>query len=96
MLATLYKRPHGATQEIDIQNIRPEDAEWFENNDVRISLEDIGVDTAVYADCGFKMDDDPEEDPDEVIVLAKGHSSEETMSALRAECEAQIVKRPRP
>lgn len=93
MLVTLYKRPNGHHEDIDIGNIADDDAEWFEANNVRISMEDCGIDTAVYADCGFHINDDPNEDPDEIIVFAKGRTCEETMTALRAECVAMMAEK---
>lgn len=96
MYVTLYKRPHGGTREIDIKNIRDEDSAWFTENGIAVSMEDCGFDTAVYADCGFRPDDDPEKDPDEIIVFAGKRNCEDTMADLRAKCEEEIATgRPR-
>lgn len=95
MLVTLYKRPHGATESIDMQNILPDDVTWFEENNVEVSLEEIGMDTIVYADCGFKVDDDPYEDPAEVTIFVGSKSCEETMTALRLLCKEEIKVRKR-
>ena len=80
----VYKRPDGRVVETTIYNIRQEDADWFRENNVAVSMEDLGGDFAVYADVGRRLNDDPNEDPDEVIVFAAGRSCEDTMAELRA------------
>lgn len=65
--ATLYKRPHGQTEEIAITNIRDEDADWLRANNIKISMEDLGGRICIYADYGCESEDG---DPMEHIIIA--------------------------
>jgi hypothetical protein len=87
MIATLYKKPDGRTQEIDIKNVLPEDESYFIRNRIVISMEDVGGMFAIYADIG-RRDEDGE--PIELIELSQGRSCEETLSALRKLCEEEL------
>lgn len=84
MIVTLYKRPNGRTQEIDIKNVLPDDEAYFTRHKTSISMEDVGGEFAIYADTG-REDEDGE--PIEVIEFSQGRSCEETLSALRKQCE---------
>lgn len=86
MIATLYKRPDGRTQEIDIKNVLPDDEAYFTRHNISISMEDVGGMFAIYADIG-QMDADGE--PIELIELSQGRSCEDTLSALRKLCEEE-------
>lgn len=88
MIVTLYKQPHGRTEEIDIRNVYPDDAEFFKTHDIKISMEDIGGMFAIYADTGAKTEDG---EPDELIELSQGRSCEESLNALRQQCEQVIA-----
>lgn len=80
MKVTLYKLPDGATEEVDIKNIFPEDEEYFTRNGISISMEPIGQEFVVYANIGGTYSED------EVLVLSKGRSCEETMAELVDQC----------
>lgn len=84
MIVTLYKQPDGRTQEIEIKNVLPDDEAYFSSQRIKISMEDVGGELAVYADTG-REDDDGE--PIEVIELSQGRTCEETLNALRKQCE---------
>jgi hypothetical protein len=86
MNVTIYKRPDGRSEVIDCRNVYPDDAKWFEDNHVAISMEDIGGGFAVYADTGKEVDGEP----DELIELSQGRTCEETLHALREQCEGVI------
>lgn len=88
MQVTIYKRPHGRSEKVNITNVRPSDAEWFEQHHAHISIEDVGNQFAVYADIGIKTEDD---EPYEVIVLSGNKSCEETLADLRKTC-TQLLK----
>jgi hypothetical protein len=83
MNVTLYKRPDGRTEVIDVRNVLPEDEQWFVEHNVKVSMEDIGDTIVVYADTGNTVDGEP----DEFIEIANGRTCEETLSALRKQCE---------
>lgn len=89
MNVTFYKSPHGRTETIDMRNVYPEDETWFAENHARISMEDLGGTFVIYADVGV-VDEDGE--PDEAIELSAGRSCEETLKALRSQCEAMLKK----
>ena len=87
MIVTLYKRPDGRKQEIDIKKVLPDDEAYFTRNRIGISMEDVGGMFAIYADLG-RMDEDGE--PIELIELSQGRSCEEALSALRKLCEEEL------
>lgn len=77
--ATVYIRPNGNTKEIEITNISPEDAQWLNDNNVKVSLEDAPPMLIIYADYGkTNHDGEPVEhlmvvraDSDCVAVMAR-------------------------
>lgn len=85
MQATLYKKPDGRKQIIEVKNVLPDDEKWFVENNIKISMEDIGGDFAVYGDTGMEDEDG---ETIEMIFIAQGRTCEETLSALRRECES--------
>ena len=90
MNVTFYLRPDGRTREMDIANVRDEDAAWFESNDVCISMEELTDSTyVIYADVGLYEDDG--ETPREIIhVTRPGETCEDALSKLRGMCEGAI------
>lgn len=88
MNVTFFLRPDGRQETHRITNITDADAHWFETNDVSVSMEDCGEFFTFYADCGLRVNDDPDEDPDEQIIITGPHEKcEDAMSRLRAVCE---------
>ncbi len=77
--ATLYIRPNGDTKEIKITLINPEDAQWLNDNNIKVSLEDAPPMLFIYADYGkTTLDGEPDEhllvvpaDSDCVAVMAR-------------------------
>ena len=69
--ATLYIRPNGATKEINITRINPEDAQWLNDNSVKVSLEDAPPLLIIYADYGKTT---PDGEPDEHLLLVPAYS----------------------
>jgi hypothetical protein len=90
--ATIYHRPHGRPEVIDLVNVDPADAAWFEANNVKISLEADGEEGAItYADIGLKDEDG---EPDELIEFSHGRNCVQTLAALRRQCEEHKAKEP--
>lgn len=87
MNVTVYHRPDGRKEVIRVHNVHPEDAQWFEEHGVAVSMEDIGGMFAVYGDIGRELDGEP----DEIIVLSQGMNCEGTLAKLRKECEEALV-----
>ena len=70
-------------QIIDIVKVRPEDAAFFERNNIKVSMEDLsGIGIIVY---GCPYDDMSEES--EVIVFANNQKFEDAMTELVNECK---------
>ena len=69
--ATLYIRPNGATKEIEITNISPEDAQWLNDNSVKVSLENAPPMLFIYADYGKTT---PDGEPDEHLLVVPADS----------------------
>ena len=67
---------------LDITNIRPEDAKFLQDNDIKVSMEELNGEIIVY---GCPYSDTSEES--EVIVFAGNNNCENTMSELVAKCK---------
>lgn len=73
VIATLFMPPRGERKQIEIKKVNQEDAEYINTNNIKVSLEELMTgDTAIYFDDGHFIDDDPSEDPDEIIIISKG------------------------
>lgn len=84
MKVTYYKSPNGHQEVIEISKINKEDENFFVENSIVISMEELAGDFVVYADTGFENEDG---DPEEFIEIAQGRSCEEVLKALRNSCE---------
>lgn len=83
MRVTYYRSPNGRQIEIDMANIYPEDEEWFQANQIDVSLEELSEGSiAVYG----KVGETEQGEPIEAIVLDLGRTCEETMKQLRHQC----------
>lgn len=77
-----YKRPTGEMRVISMSNIYPEDVDFFEDNDIVVSVEETQLGIVVY---GCPRSDKTEES--EIVIFAGSQKCEETMQRLRWECE---------
>lgn len=78
-----YARPNGRMREIEMSNIDQSEIQFFVENNIQVSVEELTTgDIVVY---GCPRDDQSEES--EVMVLAGKRSCQETMKALREKCE---------
>jgi len=77
----MYSRPRGFMREICMRNIEPEDIDFFERNDLVVSIEELAGDFIVYARPRSDVDEESE-----VLTFAKGRTCEQTMSELREIC----------
>lgn len=88
MKAVLYKRPDGRKENIWIANINEDDRAWFQEKYVRISMEDIGVGYAIWADVGLL---DEEGEPREVTYVTRGDElCADALHKVRLECEQML------
>ena len=100
MEVKLFKPPHGHSVVIDVSNVRTEDEKFFQENNIKISMEDVSAGGtpmfAVYADLGISYEyaDEYDDSGDniELLELSQGRSCEETLSALRVQCEEELKK----
>jgi hypothetical protein len=81
---TLFMRPNGHQTELEMTNIRPEDEAFLREHDVKISMEDCGVFTTIWADDGTVFEDDPTT-PNEIIYIVRGRETCE--DAMHNICE---------
>lgn len=87
---TLYQRPNGKQSVIELTEITKEDADYFNKNNFKISLEPQGDGTdniIIYADYGKK---DPDGEPEEIIIFSRGRECTECMTELRQLVENQL------
>ncbi len=88
---TMFIPPNGKREVIQVTKVRPEDEAWFIASSAKLSMEEVGGDVVMYADVGLMCQGEPEE----AIELAGGRSCEDTLSALRAQCERMLARRNR-
>lgn len=87
--ATVYVRPNGRKVETVIENIYEEDAEWFRQNEVILSLEDCGGFYAIFAECPNVVD--MEDEPISMTRLAKDNDKcEDVIKKLREDLKKAI------
>lgn len=87
MKVTLYKKPNGAKEVINVTKVYLADAAWFEESNAALSMEETGGTFVIYADVGLC---DKDGEPMEAIELANGRSCEDTLQALRIQCESML------
>lgn len=83
LTVTVFERPNGARNEVVIQNIRPEDANFFISNNLDVSMEELTTgEYVIYST--YPCEDSDEDDPAEVTyVVPYGMSCEDAMHELR-------------
>lgn len=87
---TLYRRPNGKKTTIPLTEITEEDAKYFNDNKIKVSLEpqDNGTDNIIiYADYGKR---DEEGTPEEIIIFSRGREAIECMTELRQKVETAL------
>lgn len=77
---------NGSCKLVDIANIFPEDQKYFEDNGIKVSIEELKEEIILY---GCPYSDDSEES--EVIVFANGRSCEEALSELAHLCKNKFT-----
>ena len=86
---TLFHRPYGRQTQHEMTKINQEDESFLRERNVKISMEDCGAFTTIWADDGKVMEDDPDT-PDEITYIVKANETcEQAMSNI---CE-KIRKR---
>lgn len=88
--ATLFKHPNGVQETITVNHINDDDAQYINENKIAISMEDApSLGPVVYADIGKELEDGT---PDEIIVLSKGRSCNETFVEVVERCKKKLLK----
>lgn len=78
---TFFIPPFGKKEKRDVIDIAVDDAKWFTDNNVEVSMEELGHMAIVYATPPGK------DEEDEIMVVSNGRSCMETMADLRNQCE---------
>lgn len=73
----------GSSQEVEISNIYPEDAAFFTENGIEVSMEDVHGNMIVYGDYGG-------EEEMKAISFQGQKSCEETLHELRTRIEGHL------
>lgn len=55
----VYKRPRGVKATVSITNVYPEDAQFFNDNDICVGMEDCGGFFALCGDLGIEVGGEP-------------------------------------
>jgi hypothetical protein len=82
---TIHYYNRNGEQLLDISNILPEDVQYFRNNGIKVSMEELNGMIIAY---GCPYSDETEES--EVIVFADTKTCEETMSELAERCKEEF------
>jgi hypothetical protein len=91
LTVTIYKPRRGGRvhkEQVDIPNVYPEDADWFRQHGVKVSMEESGGQFAMYGDIGRFEEDG--QTPSEVLVLSGSKNCQDTLRELRAACETAL------
>ena len=79
-LKMMIHGPMGRKEECNVNEIDPDDKQWFLDNNVKLSIEVLRTgQKAVYADYGKVV----EGEPDEVIDISMNESCQVVMARLR-------------
>lgn len=78
-----FVRPNGEQRPGVMTLIKPADEDWLRENNVKISLEDLGIGICIYADYGAK---DSDGEPDEhMLIVPRSGDCKSSMSLLVVE-----------
>lgn len=82
----LYKKPDGRVQIIECRNVHPQDLKYFQDNEIVVSMEELGENNYILYGC--PSSDLSEES--EMIVFSNGRSCEATLEDLVFECTEEF------
>lgn len=85
MMFTVHYYNHNGEKSLDITKIRKEDAKFFLDNNIKVSMEQLNNEIIVY---GCPYSDTSEES--EVIVFAGSKTCEDVMSELAEICREEF------
>ena len=86
--ATFYHRPHGEKTIGIIRDIKQEDAKWFIDHKVKVSMESgVNGNHIIYADIGETLEDGT---PVDIIVMSDGRDCNTVMTEVRNLCESKL------
>jgi len=93
---TLYKHPHGQTETVQTIGAAEADTQWLHDMNIAVSMEDAPMGIILYANCGHRLADEPEEDPDEIICLAGRETYAQAIAELVVLTKSRLkTDRPR-
>ena len=76
--AIVFEKPNGRQREINVPKVYPDDADYINENNIKVSMEETGGTFVVYFDYGVRDEDN---EPIEHIELSLGKTCEETIKA---------------
>lgn len=80
--------PNGKTREIEIQNITEDDSKFFNDNEYRVSMDEINEQFVIYVDIGRVTEDgDPDE---EIYIVPTGEECEVSFGKIRNLIETKL------
>jgi hypothetical protein len=85
--ATVFTPPHGTQTIIDVIDITDEDAAFFNNNNIKISMEELSIGSKViYADWNGIPEDEA------LVLVPEGVTCKQAMTQLRIQVEKLTYK----
>lgn len=85
---TFYRQPHGGKSTLNITNILPDDAKFFQDNNLSVSMEELPTGQyVVYS----SLPGEHEEWDEEIYIVPEGEACEVAMGELRKLVEGRII-----
>lgn len=76
--AMIYHQPYGEKEIAEVTSIYPDDADFINQNNIDVSMEELEHDYVIYFDYGKR---DEEGEPIEHVELSSGKSCEDTIKS---------------
>lgn len=83
LIVTIFSPPNGKSVEHEIRNVTPDDARWFNDNNIKVSMEELMTGEFVIYGCKVGT---PEEN-ECIYIVPKNQTCIEAMGKLRKLCE---------
>lgn len=91
LTVTAFIPPNGRKETVTLRDLESSDVSFFLDNQIILSMESVpSLGYVLYADIGRKINDDPNEDPDEILVFSNGRSAKEIIHDLKEKCESAL------
>ena len=84
---TFYRQPHGGKSTLNITNILPDDAKFFQDNNLSVSMEELPTGQYVV----YSSLPGGDEEDEEIYIVPEGESCEVAMGELRKLVGGRII-----